>query len=77
MPKREQGTQGEPVTTVIRDNNSLRCCCGSLLARLVPGGVELKCRRCKRKVVIPLTSENTLEESHGGASESAARLSSD
>lgn len=31
-----------------------RCLCGSLLARLVPGGVELKCRRCKRQIVIPL-----------------------
>jgi hypothetical protein len=25
-----------------------------MLARLVPGGVELKCRRCKRQVVVPL-----------------------
>ncbi|WP_338869967.1 hypothetical protein [Myxococcus stipitatus] len=32
----------------------LRCLCGSLLARLVPGGVELKCRRCRRTRVIPL-----------------------
>ena len=31
-----------------------RCPCGSLLARLVPGGVEIKCRRCKRQVVVPL-----------------------
>jgi hypothetical protein len=31
-----------------------RCECGSMLARLVPGGVELKCRRCKRQVVVPL-----------------------
>lgn len=31
-----------------------RCVCGSLLARLVPGGVEIKCRRCKRTTVIPL-----------------------
>jgi hypothetical protein len=31
-----------------------RCLCGSLLARLVPGGVEIKCRRCKRTQVIPL-----------------------
>ena len=31
-----------------------RCSCGSLLARLVEGGVELKCRRCKRTVVLPL-----------------------
>jgi hypothetical protein len=32
----------------------LRCHCGSLLARLVPEGVEIKCRRCKRTVVVPL-----------------------
>lgn len=30
-----------------------RCACGSLLARLRATGVELKCRRCKRVVVIP------------------------
>ena len=30
-----------------------RCQCGNLLARLRPKGVELKCRRCKRVVVIP------------------------
>jgi hypothetical protein len=32
----------------------LRCGCGSLLARRVAEGVELKCRRCKRTVVLPL-----------------------
>jgi len=32
----------------------VRCDCGSLLARRVAGGVELKCRRCKRTVVLPL-----------------------
>jgi len=31
-----------------------RCLCGSLLARLVDGGVELKCRRCKRTHRVPL-----------------------
>lgn len=31
-----------------------RCCCGSLLARLVPGGVELKCRRCHRLMLVPV-----------------------
>jgi hypothetical protein len=30
-----------------------RCACGSLLARLCARGIELKCRRCKRVVVIP------------------------
>src|SRR5688500_10244958 len=31
-----------------------RCVCGSLLARYVEGGVELRCRRCKRTFVVPL-----------------------
>jgi hypothetical protein len=29
-----------------------RCVCGSLLARLTAQGVELKCRRCKRIVLV-------------------------
>ena len=29
-----------------------RCACGNLLARAVAGGIELKCRRCKRCVTI-------------------------
>ncbi len=36
-----------------------RCLCGSLLARLVPGGVELKCRRCKRTHLIPLVEADS------------------
>jgi len=32
-----------------------RCLCGSLLARVVDGGVELKCRRCKRTVFVPVS----------------------
>jgi hypothetical protein len=34
--------------------NDLRCLCGSLIARLVEGGVEVKCRRCQRLVLLPL-----------------------
>jgi hypothetical protein len=30
-----------------------RCPCGSLVARLTPRGVELKCRRCKRILLVP------------------------
>jgi hypothetical protein len=37
-----------------RDPNECRCLCGSLVARRVPDGVEVKCRRCKRTVVLPL-----------------------
>src|SRR5215471_6420478 len=38
----------------LKEGTSLRCGCGSLLARLVSQGVELKCRRCKRQVILPL-----------------------
>ena len=31
-----------------------RCLCGSLLARVVEGYVELKCRRCKRTLQVPI-----------------------
>jgi hypothetical protein len=44
------------VPTVKDGAAALRCHCGSLLARLVPKGVEIKCRRCKRRVVIPLST---------------------
>jgi phage FluMu protein Com len=30
-----------------------RCLCGSLVARATPRGVELKCRRCKRILLVP------------------------
>jgi hypothetical protein len=43
----------------------LRCACGSLLARPVPGRVALKCRRARRLVVMPLT---------GAAMDRAARV---
>jgi hypothetical protein len=36
------------------DQTECRCLCGSLVARRVPAGVELKCRRCKRTIVLPL-----------------------
>lgn len=35
------------------DPADCRCLCGNLLARLVPDGVELKCRRCKRTLRLP------------------------
>jgi len=55
-----QGEQ-EPAGTATKDGDVLRCHCGSLLARLVRQGVEIKCRRCKRRVVLPL-SKSTLED---------------
>lgn len=38
-----------------RRGDGLRCPCGSLLARYVNGHIELKCRRCKRTVIMPVT----------------------
>lgn len=42
-PRRQRGTG---------NGRESRCACGSLLARLTAEGVELKCRRCKRLVVV-------------------------
>jgi hypothetical protein len=36
--------------------NETRCECGQLIAKVVEGGLELKCKRCKRIVVIPFSS---------------------
>jgi hypothetical protein len=36
-----------------RDEADCRCLCGSLLARVLEEAVELKCRRCKRTLVVP------------------------
>ncbi len=30
-----------------------RCQCGSLVARIVADGVEIRCRRCKRDMLVP------------------------
>ncbi len=61
-PQGRTEARAEPSAASIRDCASapsddgehLRCLCGSLLARYVPGGIELKCRRCKRTVTVPL-----------------------
>ena len=36
----------------VRVGDGVRCGCGSLLARYVNGRLELKCRRCKRTVLV-------------------------
>ena len=43
-----------------------RCLCGSLLARVIEQGVELKCRRCKRTLLVPLASESQSPAPVGG-----------
>ena len=38
---------------VSEEREELRCLCGSLLAHATDEGIELRCRRCKRVVIIP------------------------
>jgi hypothetical protein len=38
------------------EEGSLRCGCGALLARVVRGGIELKCRRCRRRLLVELVA---------------------
>ena len=39
------------------DSDEARCVCGQLVARLRLNGVELKCKRCKRIVMVPYAVE--------------------
>lgn len=48
-------------TLVDRDGKDLRCECGNLLGRRVAGALELKCRRCKRTVLLPLQPEARMQ----------------
>ena len=38
------------------DCGETRCTCGQLIAKMLGQGLELKCKRCKRIVVIPFSS---------------------
>jgi phage FluMu protein Com len=59
MPSRAQLRQNKTYTPSNREE-SLRCDCGNLLARVVADGVEIKCRRCKRCVVVPFGAKETV-----------------
>jgi hypothetical protein len=55
-PPRSGGIRFEddPCRAECSGDGELRCGCGSLMARLVAGQVELRCRRCKRLWTIPI-----------------------
>ena len=36
-------------------DTDIRCHCGNLLARWHADGIELKCKRCRRLVVVPFS----------------------
>jgi len=55
--KKEEPVMGETIVCNVLDQDELRCFCGSLIARICAAGVELKCRRCKRFHIIPISSE--------------------
>jgi hypothetical protein len=40
------------------DDRDCRCACGSLVARIVSAGVELRCRRCKRTLLVPWSARD-------------------
>ena len=42
--------------TLLCQDSETRCECGQLIAKVRGQGLELKCKRCKRIVVIPFTS---------------------
>jgi phage FluMu protein Com len=44
------------ITPAGPEADDCRCLCGSLLARVVDGYVELKCRRCKRTLQVPVSN---------------------
>ena len=54
MPSLHPRVASSPDALADAAEHDCRCLCGSLLARLVEGAVELKCRRCKRTLRLPL-----------------------
>ena len=54
LPRAPEAEQREGGRAPSGEHSELRCGCGSLLAKLVSGSVELKCRRCKQVWTIPL-----------------------
>jgi len=47
------------------DKGELRCGCGNLMARVNSRGIELKCRRCKRIIIVPLSMGNSENQKNG------------
>lgn len=41
--------------TVHADKSEARCECGQLIAKLLATGLELKCKRCKRIILLPFS----------------------
>ena len=46
-------SRNQPAYPSSCDSEDYRCLCGSLMAKITPLGVEIKCRKCKRIQLIP------------------------
>jgi phage FluMu protein Com len=61
LPRRQPGRQATSLAcwtaNTAGNDAELRCGCGSLMARLLAGDIELKCRRCKQVVVLQLSED--------------------
>jgi phage FluMu protein Com len=64
--------QPEPVTQTA--SGDARCPCGGLVARLIPGGVELKCRRCRRLLIVPMEDSGETRSRTSGRGGARGRL---
>ena len=49
------------------DPPETRCACGRLLARMTDAGIELKCTRCRRVVVIAWHAVTDARTPQGGS----------
>ncbi len=45
--------RNKPAAQSSCESEDFRCLCGSLMAKITPLGVEVKCRKCKRIQIIP------------------------
>jgi phage FluMu protein Com len=63
----------QPASSLSCDAEDYRCLCGSLMAKITPLGVEIKCRKCKRIQVIP-NSQVTLEAESSSAKAAAGMV---
>ena len=64
-----------PPTRMVPNQDQCRCSCGTLLARVVAEGLELKCRKCKSLVLI--SHEELVRMYQGLELEATFRLSAD
>lgn len=64
------GTENSANTNPDAEQGEVRCDCGRLLGRLVDGVFEIRCRRCRRLVVLSLAPRNGLEDVVGKQTDS-------